>query len=163
MRPAFLALLLTACSTAGLPAAPEACGPGEPGETIVAAPGVGWTETYDGTFGEEADLYVRELTTGARRDFRLTAWAGYDAQVEVRATCLSGLLRCYGLGPVYSDEHGGAVVDGETCVGSEQAVAWLVVGCSDPAEEVLVEVEVSRRQDRDACAYELAVSLVPES
>jgi hypothetical protein len=165
-----LALSLLAACCAPTPAATdptalEACSPDAWGAAaLVRDGGIGWTATYPATFGETADLFVGELdASGARRDFRITAFAGYDAEVAVAVTCSSGLARCYGVGPTYTEELGGASIEGSTCLVSETAMAWAVVGCEDPAAAVTIEVSVERREGREACAYDLAVSVIPES
>ena len=41
-------------------------------------------------------------------------------------------------------------------------MAWAVVGCEDPDAPVMLEVLVTPRH-ADACSYDLALSIVPET
>lgn len=161
----FLVVLFAACTAPAPAVTPAAaCSPDPSGTTMLARDGgIGWTATYTETFGAP-DLFIAELdATGARGDFRVHAFAGYSAQVELAVTCSSGVARCYGVGPTFSEEHGGASIDGATCIASESTMAWAVVGCEDPAAAVTIEVVIARREGRDACAYDLAVSVIPET
>lgn len=152
---------------AGPPPPPDAGPPGcradafeandAPAAAALVASGVGWPHArYDMTWseGDGADWIGAELdSTGVVGMFRVHAWEEVDARssVEVRVTCLAGLVVCRG---------SGATRSGATCVGRRAGDAYVDVSCNT-ASPAAVDVQVGAERGAADCGHRLAVILEP--
>lgn len=128
-----------------------------PSSAMPVASGTGWPVTrYAMTWhvGDSADWVRADLdSTGVVGLFRVHAWEEVDARspLEVRVTCLAGLVVCRG---------SSATRSGSTCVGRRDGDAFVDVACNTAAPAA-VDVEVGVERGASECEHELAVILEP--